>query len=65
VEDGQSGFLATPGDASSLARHLVTLLSDPALRARMGRHGRARVLDQFTARRMAERTEAIYDALLA
>jgi glycosyltransferase involved in cell wall biosynthesis len=36
VEDGATGFLVDPGDASSFARALVTLLQDDALRDRMG-----------------------------
>lgn len=43
VQDGISGFIVPPGDVDSLADRLDRLLSDPALCARMGQAGRARV----------------------
>lgn len=47
VEDGISGFLVPPGDAAALAEKLAILLADPALRAAMGKAGRARVRAGF------------------
>jgi glycosyltransferase involved in cell wall biosynthesis len=40
VIEGESGLLAPPGDARSLARALQTLVDDPSLRAAMGTRGR-------------------------
>lgn len=37
VRPGHNGYLFTPGDVAGLAGHLHRLLSDPALRRRMGR----------------------------
>lgn len=39
VEHNVSGFIAPPGDVVTLTQHIETLLSDPALCARMGRAG--------------------------
>lgn len=47
VTHGESGLLAEPGDEAGLAEAIETLASDPALRVRMGRAGRARVERDF------------------
>ncbi|NDJ60838.1 MAG: glycosyltransferase family 4 protein [Chloroflexi bacterium] len=52
VADGETGFLVDPRDAAGLARHVIALLRDPDLRARMGRAGRARVEARFSAEAM-------------
>lgn len=52
VEPGVTGFLADPGDADELARHFVTLLSDPAAARRMGQAGRAKVVANWSLERM-------------
>jgi phosphatidylinositol alpha-1,6-mannosyltransferase len=43
IVDGETGFLLREGDDGGLVNALVTLFKDPALRARMGAAGRARV----------------------
>jgi len=48
VQDGVTGFLVKPGDLEALTAHLIQLLQDPALRARMGAAGRQRVGENFT-----------------
>lgn len=61
--DGPNGSAALhvpPGDPAELAGAIARLLDDPALRARLGAAGRARVLAHFTWRRTAERTAAWY-----
>lgn len=59
IDDGQNGFVcpATPGP---LAEHLITLLLDPALRARFGEAGRHKVAERYTWERVAALTEAVY-----
>ena len=47
VEDGVSGLLVPPRDAAAIARALRRLAADPALRERLGRAGRNRVLAEF------------------
>jgi glycosyltransferase involved in cell wall biosynthesis len=65
VEHGSSGLLATPRDEGELAAHLLTLLRDPALRTRMGEHGRRRVEAYFTPGRMAGDVAGVYASLLS
>ena len=47
VRDGVDGFLVEPGDIDALAERLGRLAADPALAARMGEAGRARVLERY------------------
>jgi glycosyltransferase involved in cell wall biosynthesis len=54
VEDGVSGLLVSPGDASALAEALAALIADPARRRRMGEAGRARVEAEHDAGREAD-----------
>lgn len=48
IQDGVTGFLVPPGDASALRERLAVLLHDSALRRRMGAAARSRVMAQFT-----------------
>jgi len=63
-EDGHAALLAPPGDPDALAAALGRALDDPALRARLGAAGRARVLERFTWRKCAEGCVDNYRALL-
>lgn len=64
VVDGETGFVIPRGDARTLAARLRLLLSDSALRARMGAAGRHRYEEHFTAQRMFERTLQVYKGVL-
>ncbi len=64
VEHGRSGLLAPPLDVAALAAHVVTLLKDRELRARMGAYGRSRVLEYFNTQRMARDAGKAYEALV-
>jgi glycosyltransferase involved in cell wall biosynthesis len=61
VVDGETGLLFEPGDEAALARHLVTLLSDAALRARVRQAARAHVEQRFDLVRQTAKLETIYD----
>lgn len=50
VKEGVTGCLVPEGDVAGMARHLVALLQDDALRDRMGRAGRARAETYFDTR---------------
>ncbi len=77
VVDGETGWLvpfepgddafASPKDPGGFARALADrvneLAADPALARRMGEAGRARVLERFSWRAIAERTAELYRRL--
>jgi glycosyltransferase involved in cell wall biosynthesis len=62
-QHGVTGLTVPPGDVDALRNAIATLAADPALRARMGAAGRARVQTEFGLEQMAERTMALYAAL--
>jgi sugar transferase (PEP-CTERM/EpsH1 system associated) len=64
IVDGLTGLLVPPRDADALAQAMVTLLSNADLRRTMGRAGRERVAQRFTAERMVEQTQRLYGQLL-
>lgn len=64
VEHGKAGLLSAPYDIPAYTANILTLLRDPALRARMGEYGRKRVVEYFNAQRMAKDTAAAYEKLL-
>ena len=65
VDHGKSGLLSAQGDVHALAANLLTLLRDPALRARMGQYGRTQAETRFSANRLAEDVARVYLALAA
>ncbi len=64
VEDEVNGLLVPPCDAPALATAIGRLLMDPALGERLGKAGRARMVDSFSVPRMVRETENLYTALL-
>lgn len=60
VVDSETGLLVEPGDPKELARAIVTLLKDPALRRQYGDAGRTRVAEYFNVDRMVDRTLEVY-----
>jgi glycosyltransferase involved in cell wall biosynthesis len=64
VDDGVTGLLVPSGSPETLARAIVRLLQDPALRGRLGEAGRARA-ETFDIRRAVRRSEEVYEELLA
>jgi len=64
VEHGQSGLLAAAGDVDTLAAHLLTLLGDADMRARMGEYGREQVELRFSPDRLASDVLGVYQRVL-
>jgi glycosyltransferase involved in cell wall biosynthesis len=62
---GDTCLAVPPADSGALAAALGRLLREPALRARIGAAGRARVLERFTWEQAARGTVAHYRAALA
>ena len=63
IEDGVSGLLFPPQDATALAQHLERLIADPALRQKMGHDARERFLAQFTFDRTYRELMACYTTI--
>ncbi len=59
--DGECADLVTPGDVGELEKAIAALLDDPERRERMGRAGRARVLERFSWHAVAVATAAAYE----
>ena len=63
--DGVSALHVPPGDPEALAGAVGRILDEPELAARLGAAGRARVVERYTWRAVAERTVAWYRTVLA
>jgi glycosyltransferase involved in cell wall biosynthesis len=61
----ETGILVPPGDPAAVAAAILRVLRDPALARRLALAGRRRVETEFTIERLAERTMATYQELLA
>jgi len=64
IEDGCTGLLVEAGNVAGLAEALAQLIRDPDLRAKLGRAGRARFEERFTAEAAVERYTGLYRGLL-
>jgi glycosyltransferase involved in cell wall biosynthesis len=65
VADGVTGYLVPPGDKIALAKQTSRLISDPALRERLGTAGRQRAMECFSAHEMVQQLAEIYEQLVA
>jgi glycosyltransferase involved in cell wall biosynthesis len=65
VRDGVDGFLVEPGATDELADRLAQLALDPALRERMGKEGRERVLPRYAVDRLVGDVDRLYRSLLS
>jgi N-acetyl-alpha-D-glucosaminyl L-malate synthase BshA len=64
IEDGVSGFLCPPGAVEMMAERGVAVLSDPALRAAMGRAAAEVVRTRYCTDRVVPQYEAEYRKVL-
>ena len=64
IVDGETGFLHDPDALDEMAASAVRVLTDPALRRRMGDAACARVRDTFCSERIVPLYEASYEAVL-
>jgi glycosyltransferase involved in cell wall biosynthesis len=60
IQDGVDGLLVAPSDRNALVEALARLMDDAGLRERLGRSGRARVVEQYDLRRSVERLAGIF-----
>lgn len=64
IEDGVSGILIPPGDATALAHAICSLLQSPQKAAAIGLSGRVRQEKEFSVAKFVERLSAAYDKAL-
>jgi L-malate glycosyltransferase len=64
VVDGETGLVVPAGSADALASALACLLDDAQERERLGRNGRARQQQRFSARGTVEQIMAVYAGTL-
>jgi 2-deoxystreptamine N-acetyl-D-glucosaminyltransferase/2-deoxystreptamine glucosyltransferase len=64
IEDGKSGILVPAGDLSGFMRAAAELITNDALRARLGEGAKARARE-FDSKTMIERTAEVYDRVVA
>lgn len=62
--NGETGLLVEPNNPEALVEAIRRLLDDPALRERLGKNGRQRVMERFTWQVTAKGTAACYEAIL-
>lgn len=65
VVDGETGYVVAPGDVETMAERIIALLEDPPRAREMGGRGLLRVQEKFSCEAQLERTEALYERLLA
>ncbi len=65
LQDGVSGLIVPPEDPEALAAAILSLIEDPARRARMGAAGRRIVEEKFTTHAMLSKITVKYAELLA
>lgn len=65
IQDGVTGYLVPPRDPGALAMRIRDLLTQPALRERMGNAARARVEREFTWEIVGKRTHELYRHVIA
>ncbi len=65
VDDGVSGLLFAPGDATDLAGKMKLLWDNAQLRAEMGDAARAKVVGQYDRKSYFERLTSIYRTAIA
>jgi glycosyltransferase involved in cell wall biosynthesis len=61
---GAGGLIFAENDAAELRRHLLHLQQQPALRRKLGRQGRQRVLERYTQAQVAAQTVQVYRAMM-
>ena len=62
--DGVTGFIIPPNTPQSLAERMIELLDDRNKMQNMGKKGRKRVEENFTAENYVENIEKIYNEIL-
>ena len=64
VQDGRNGVLVAPDDVAALRDAMRALLESPERREGLGTVGRETVIDRYSADRMAEGIESVYEGVV-
>ncbi|WP_449287118.1 glycosyltransferase [Marinobacter sp. PE14] len=64
VEHGKTGFLAPHGDIDNLTQQCRKVLNDPNLAEKLGAAGRQKIEAKYSAARMADEYEKLFDQVL-
>jgi colanic acid/amylovoran biosynthesis glycosyltransferase len=64
IEDGVTGILTTPGDATAFADALGRLVAEPRLRKSMGQAARRRIVARFSHTAQVDRLLAMWSRIL-
>lgn len=65
VVDGETGFVRNPFDVEAFSEAVARLLADPALRARFGAAGHARLLERFRIERLTDEFQDEYQRAIS
>ncbi|HVR38825.1 MAG TPA: N-acetyl-alpha-D-glucosaminyl L-malate synthase BshA [Thermoanaerobaculia bacterium] len=65
VDDGVTGFLLPVADVRGMAERAIEILSDDALRTRMGKHGREQAIDRFDEIKVVPVYRQMYERVIA
>lgn len=64
IEEGLNGYLVSPGNEKELASAVLSILNDKGLATKMGKAGRKKMTDRFSADTMVRSIEKVYRELL-
>jgi len=64
VRHNKNGFLVSPGDSGALAEAIIKLLRDKELSRKMGEEGRRHINERFSAKKMVDDIEGVYQEML-
>src|SRR6185436_13396995 len=64
VSDGETGYLLPVGDVDGMAARAIEILSDDALRVRMGHRARELALDRFEEEKIVPRYRELYERVI-
>ena len=64
VGDGENGYLLPVGEVEAMAERAVEILSDDALRRRMGAAGRAWAVERFDEEKIVPQYLSVYQRVL-
>jgi glycosyltransferase involved in cell wall biosynthesis len=64
IEDGVSGYLVAPGDATGFARRIAGIVQEPDLARRLGERAHQDILERFNIPRMIRAHDELFRSLV-